>query len=1046
VPVRRSLVLALSATLVALGLPAGAASAAGPAVGPAASPGVPSGGQPYREPVVLRSAGGVLEVILTAHEGAAPFDTTAAPAENALLFGYEILQGTASNGQTSGTDLYPAPTLNVFPGETLIVHLENAMTGLTIRDYADPTWTPVGERPPLYPPALTDSPYNNHVHGIHTSPSGNSDNVLIDIPAGSTNVYTYEIPEDHPEGLYWYHTHRHMLTNPQVYRGLAGMLVIGRVDGGIPAVAQNNLPVRTMALQYNFVFNRSGGQSVLNNAYWPSMLSTLKEPTDRELAQGTYRPLLTPVNFRDSAPGTTYVTEWWAGPLGVNNNRGMFQYMPSNLKAFRSKDGRVVQPANLGLPESQRDLQYTVNGQFQPVISTPPGQTEIWVLGNFTDAGYMRVAVQNTGTGQFVPLNVVGQDGNPYERVQPALLDNGTTILIPPASRYAIAVTMPQVGGLRLVMPPYTGSNPISTSNPGVLYTNDGTPNPPAVLGTIAVDPSTISYGDGFFMYPTQTLLNVEPSSGTGTTVAFSPGTALGAYTSFVDTSVMTPAVKRTLRIGGGFGNENASAESTAAFAYQFDGNQFPNIPLLQPRLNSVEEWTFVNRNNDQHPIHIHVNDYQVVDYYDPVSGLRLQNLPFGQDNQNTPAPKMVNGNVTEPGRMSVRTLFQDFIGTYVLHCHRLNHEDGGLMLLINVIPEVTGYAVAQTGEGDRPTRVTVIDQATGRRLARVEPFGASTRPVDVAMGDVNGDMILDLVVGAGPGGPPRVRAYSGAPDATGARFATPLVDTLAFAPSFRGGVSVATGNIDGTNDGDSIIVGSGSGMRATVKVLASGVDANTQKAFATWYPYGSFRGGVDVASGLTDFSGREVVVTAPGAGMAPLVQTFVFDLMHRNDERGTRHAGEVHGQMASSFLAFEESYRGGVNIATGWVAGEEGGFSRIIAGKSAGSSEVSVWTTGSRLEGHPELYVMPVTGHADMATYTQAARFEAFPGSTSGVDVTTAATPRGADLVVSGRSGQRAAVAAFDLRRPSIRATQWRAVQRYLLPTPLAASAVGGR
>jgi FtsP/CotA-like multicopper oxidase with cupredoxin domain len=1043
VPVRRP--LSVLVTLALLTVPALPAAGA-PAAVPAATVAVPSGAQPYREPVVLRSAGGVLEVVLTAHQGAAPLDTTAAPAKNALLFGYEIIRGTASNGERTGTDLYPAPTLNVFPGETLIVHLENAMTGLTIRDYADPTWTAVGENVPLYPPPLVNSPYNNHVHGIHTSPSGNSDNVLLDIPAGYTNVYTYDIPEDHPEGLYWYHTHRHMLTNAQVYRGLVGMLVIGRVDGGIPVVAQNNLPVRTMSLQYNFVFNRAGGQSVLNNAYWPSMVSTLKEPTAKALADGTYRPLLTPINFLDSGKGTTYVTEWWAGPLGVNNNRGLFQYMPSNLKGFRSADGRVTQPANPGLPESQRDLQYTVNGQFQPVISTPPGQTEIWVIGNFSDAAYMRVAVQNTGTGQFVPLNVVGQDGNPYERVQPALLEDGTTILIPPATRYAIAVTMPQVGGLQLVMPPYNGSNPITTSNPGVLYTNDGTPNPPATLGTITVDPATISYGDGFFMYPTQTLLTVQPSAGTGTTVPLTPGTPLGAYTSFVDTSVMTPAVKRLMRIGGGFANEFASSESPAAFAYQFDGNQFPNIPLLQPRLNSVEEWTFVNRNNDQHPIHIHVNDYQVVDYYDPVSGLQLQNLPFGQDNQNTPAPKMVNGNVTEPGRISVRTLFQDFIGTYVLHCHRLNHEDGGLMLLINVIPEITGYAVAQKGAGDRPTRVTVINQATGKPLARVEPFGASTRAVDVAMGDVNGDMILDLVVGAGPGGAPRVRAFSGAPDASGKRFATILVDTLAFAETYRGGVNVATGNIDGTFGGDSIVVGSGPGMRATVKVLASGLDSGKQPAFATWYPYGAFRGGVDVATGLTDFSGREVVVTAPGPGMAPLVQTYVFDLMYKNGTMGMRHSGEVHNEMASSFLAFEESYRGGVNIATGWVAGQDGGFSRIVAGKSSGSSEVSVWTTGSRMEGHPELYVMPVTGHSDMATYAQAARFEAFPGATTGVDVTTAATPRGADLVVAGRSGGAPAVAAFDLRRPTAKATQWSAKQRYLLPLTAPAGALGGR
>ena len=40
-----------------------------------------------------------------------------------------MIRGTASDGQRSGANLYPAPTLQVFPGETLIVHLENDLAG-----------------------------------------------------------------------------------------------------------------------------------------------------------------------------------------------------------------------------------------------------------------------------------------------------------------------------------------------------------------------------------------------------------------------------------------------------------------------------------------------------------------------------------------------------------------------------------------------------------------------------------------------------------------------------------------------------------------------------------------------------------------------------------------------------------------------------------------------------------------------------------------------------------------------------------------------------
>jgi FtsP/CotA-like multicopper oxidase with cupredoxin domain len=57
------------------------------------------------------------------------------------------------------------------------------------------------------------------------------------------------------------------------------------------------------------------------------------------------------------------------------------------------------------------------------------------------------------------------------------------------------------------------------------------------------------------------------------------------------------------------------------AFTYQFDDNVFPNIPLIQPRLNSVEEWTFTDYNNDSHPIHIRINDLQVQKVVSPLIG-----------------------------------------------------------------------------------------------------------------------------------------------------------------------------------------------------------------------------------------------------------------------------------------------------------------------------------------------------------------------------------------------------------------------------------------
>ena len=98
----------------------------------------------FREPVTLASKDGVLEVRLIAKQGTATLDTVAKPVQNMLVFAYELIRGTASDGKTSGDNLYPAPTLQVFPGETLIIHLDNALTELTIKDFFDPAYTRQG--------------------------------------------------------------------------------------------------------------------------------------------------------------------------------------------------------------------------------------------------------------------------------------------------------------------------------------------------------------------------------------------------------------------------------------------------------------------------------------------------------------------------------------------------------------------------------------------------------------------------------------------------------------------------------------------------------------------------------------------------------------------------------------------------------------------------------------------------------------------------------------------------------------------------------------
>src|SRR5204863_7505353 len=106
---------------------------------------------------------------------------------------------------------------------------------------------------------------------------------------------------------------------------------------------------------------------------------------------------------------------------------------------------------------------------------------------------------------------------------------------------------------------------------------------------------------------------------------------------------------------------------------------------------------------------------------------------------------------------------------------------------------------------------------------------------VRVAVGDVNGDGVPDVITGAGPGAGTHVKVFDGA---TGAE----IRSFLAY-PGFAGGVTVACGDVNGDGFADVI---TGASVNGHVKVF----DGHSGAEIRSFFAYPGFTGAVTVAAG----------------------------------------------------------------------------------------------------------------------------------------------------------------------------------------------------
>ena len=190
----------------------------------------------------------------------------------------------------------------------------------------------------------------------------------------------------------------------------------------------------------------------------------------------------------------------------------------------------------------------------------------------------------------------------------------------------------------------------------------------------------------------------------------------------------------------------------------------------------------------------------------------------------------------------------------------------------------------------DHESIIKITDK-TGEVIGQFFAYIPSFRGgVNVASGDVNGDGQDEIITGPGAGGGPHVRIFNSQGEV--------ISQFFAYSPSFRGGADVTVGDLDGgvVNKQDEIITGPGAGGGPHVRIFNSQGEVISQ--FFAYSP--SFRGGVNVAIGDIDKDGLGEIITGAGRGGDPHIRIF-----------------ELSGSLISSFYGYEKNFNGGVNIGS---------------------------------------------------------------------------------------------------------------------------------
>jgi FtsP/CotA-like multicopper oxidase with cupredoxin domain len=266
----------------------------------------------------------------------------------------------------------------------------------------------------------------------------------------------------------------------------------------------------------------------------------------------------------------------------------------------------------------------SINGQLNPVVQIRPAEMQFWRIANIGATLFIKFQIEH------MPLYVLATDGHPLSRPRKM-----TELFLGPGQRIDVIAIGPQPGEHEMRTIPFQ---------------NEAwkKPDPARQLATI------VSGGSGAARANAETEVLRQR--------------VVGAR--WIDEVQAAPiARRRTLEY----------SRTPDRHSFMINGSVMEEDRVDQTvKLGDTEEWTIVNTDQQYHNFHIHQTGFLVT---------HVNGVPQDEDSlrDTFSVPPATDAS---PGVLKVVIPFTDpvIVGRFVYHCHAVDHEDKGMMGIVEVV------------------------------------------------------------------------------------------------------------------------------------------------------------------------------------------------------------------------------------------------------------------------------------------------------------------------------------------------------------------------